>query len=52
MYFLNLNHNFFFFQDLIKYHRIDSNVETDALTKSEASRLIDKILSSYGRIME
>ena len=41
-----------YLQDLIKYHRIDSNVETDALTKSEASRLIDKILSSYGRIME
>ena len=41
-----------YLHDLIKYHRIDSNVETDALTKSEASRLIDKILSSYGRIME
>ena len=41
-----------YLQDLIKYHRIDSNVEIEALTKSEASRLIDRILSSYGKIME
>ena len=40
-----------YLQDLIKYHRIELNVEIDSLTKNEASREIDKILSTYGKIM-
>ena len=36
--------------DLIKYHRIDLDVPMDTLTKSEASRLIDKIILQHGRI--
>lgn len=36
--------------DLIKYHRIDIDVSIDSMTKSEASRMIDKILFTYGRI--
>lgn len=35
--------------ELMTYHKIVSDVEVDALTKSEASRMIDKILFSYGR---
>ena len=40
-----------YLQDLIKYHRIELNMEIDSLTKNEASREIDKILSTYGKIM-
>lgn len=40
-----------YLQDLIKYHKIDLNVEMESLTKNEASRLIDTILGSYGKIM-
>lgn len=36
--------------DLIKYHRIDFKTDINMMTKSEASRWIDKILSTYGRI--
>lgn len=36
--------------DLIKYHRIDFKIDINMMTKSEASRWIDKILSTYGRI--
>lgn len=36
--------------DLIKYHRIDFKQDINMMTKSEASRWIDKILSTYGRI--
>ncbi len=39
-----------YLQDLVKYHRIDLNVESDSLTKNEASRLIDTILGTYGKI--
>lgn len=39
-----------YLNDLIKYHRIDKNVEIDSLTKSEASRMIDHIILNYGRI--
>ena len=39
-----------YLQDLIKYHRIDLNVEAESLTKNEASRLIDTILGTYGKI--
>lgn len=36
--------------DLIKYHRINVDVSIDSMTKSEASRMIDKILFTYGKI--
>lgn len=38
-------------QELAKCHRIDFSVEVDSLTRNEASRVIDNILSSYGKIM-
>ncbi|MBS6159783.1 MAG: 3'-5' exoribonuclease [Firmicutes bacterium] len=40
-----------YLQDLVKYHRINLNVNPESLTKNEASRLIDEILSTYGKIM-
>lgn len=36
--------------DLIKYHKINKVQDIDLLTKSEASRLIDKIIFQYGRM--
>lgn len=38
-----------YLNDLIKYHRIECNVSYDNMTRSEASRMIDKILLEYGR---
>ncbi|MFQ7553274.1 MAG: 3'-5' exonuclease, partial [Blautia marasmi] len=38
-------------QELVKYHRIELSVDVESLTKNEASRLIDTILGSYGKIM-
>ncbi|MCD8022846.1 MAG: 3'-5' exonuclease [Lachnospiraceae bacterium] len=38
-----------YLRDLIKYHRIDANVNVDMLTKNEASRMIDKIILQYGK---
>ena len=35
---------------LLIYHRIESDIEIDSLTKGEASRMIDKIYAEYGRI--
>ncbi len=40
-----------YLRDLIKYHRIDSNVKIEQLTKNEASRMIDGIILQYGKIM-
>ncbi|HIS27364.1 MAG TPA: 3'-5' exoribonuclease [Candidatus Pullilachnospira intestinigallinarum] len=40
-----------YLKDLAKYHRIELDVEIDSLTKSEASRQIDRIIMNYGRIM-
>lgn len=37
-------------RDLIKYHRIESNVKIEALTRNEASRMIDNIISQYGKM--
>lgn len=37
--------------DLIKYHRIELAVQIDSLTKNEASRIIDKIILEYGKII-
>ncbi|MDY3919604.1 MAG: exonuclease domain-containing protein [Candidatus Limivivens sp.] len=36
--------------DLAKYHRIDLDVSVDSLTKSQASKMIDRIILNYGRI--
>ena len=38
-----------YLQDLVKYHRIDLTVQVDQITRSDASRMIDRILSQYGR---
>lgn len=35
---------------LLIYHRIESDIEIDSLTKGEASRMIDRIYAKYGRI--
>lgn len=35
--------------ELLSYHKIKADIEIDALTKSEASRMIDRILFNYGR---
>lgn len=35
---------------LLEYHKLDLGIETESLTKSEASRHIDKIILNYGRI--
>lgn len=40
-----------YLQDLVKYHKIELDKKIESLTKSEASKIIDGILSSYGRIM-
>ena len=39
-----------YLNDLVKYHKIELDVEIDSLTKNEASRKIDTIISQYGRI--
>ncbi len=36
-------------KDLTEYHKIELSVSLDSLTRNEASRLIDRILSQYGR---
>lgn len=36
-------------KDLAEYHKIKLSVSPDSLTRNEASRLIDRILSQYGR---
>lgn len=37
-------------QELLKYHRIEAPVQMDDLTRNEASRFTDQILSMYGRL--
>lgn len=37
--------------DLMKYHRIETNMCIEDMTKSEASRMIDHIILQYGRIL-
>lgn len=37
-------------QELLKYHKIKAPVQIDHLTRNEASRLTDEIISKYGRI--
>jgi DNA polymerase-3 subunit alpha (Gram-positive type) len=40
-----------YLRDLLKYHRIEKNVKIEMLTKNEASRMIDNIISQYGKMM-
>ena len=35
--------------ELISYHKISFDTDVESLTKSEASRMIDKIYAAYGR---
>lgn len=37
-------------KELMEYHKIEPEAEIESLTRSEASRMTDKILSKYGRI--
>ena len=39
-----------YLNDLLKYHRIETNIRIEDMTKSEASRMIDKIILNYGRM--
>lgn len=39
-------------RELIKYHRIDITVQIDHLSRNEVSRMTDKIISQYGRIVK
>lgn len=38
-----------YLNDLIKYHKIKCNVSFEQMSKSEASRMIDKIILEYGK---
>lgn len=37
-------------KELAAYHQLELKIEAESLTKSEASRLTDKILAAYGKI--
>jgi DNA polymerase-3 subunit alpha (Gram-positive type) len=39
-----------YLNDLLKYHRIEPNIPIEEMTRSEASRMIDRIILQYGRI--
>lgn len=39
-----------YLNDLLKYHRIDTDIAIVSLTKNEASRMIDGIILNHGRI--
>ena len=39
-----------YLNDLLKYHKITLEMSVDSLTKNEASRMIDRIISEHGRI--
>ncbi|MCC8026983.1 MAG: 3'-5' exonuclease [Clostridium sp.] len=39
-----------YLRDLAKCHRIDITVQIDAMSRSEVSRMIDNIISQYGRM--
>lgn len=39
-----------YLNDLLKYHKIELNIRIEELTKSEASRMIDRVLLQYGKI--
>ena len=37
-------------QELVKYHRIELPVQIEHLSRNEASRIKDKIISQFGRM--
>lgn len=39
-----------FLNAILSFHKLEGKYETEGLTKSEASRLIDKLLLKYGRV--
>lgn len=39
-----------YLNELAKYHKIEINSDLESLTRSEASRLIDKLILQYGRM--
>lgn len=39
-----------YLMDLVKYHKIECDTDTENLSKSEASKLIDSIILNYGMI--
>lgn len=39
-------------QELLKYHKINLTVQIDYMTRNEVSRMTDKIISQYGRIIK
>ena len=39
-------------RDLLKYHKINLAVQIDYMTRNEVSRMTDKIISQYGRIIK
>ena len=41
-----------YLKDLMVYHKIEMNFNIDELSKNEASKKIDKILSEKGRIFD
>lgn len=40
-----------YLNDLVKYHKIEMDIQVEDLTKSEASRMIDRIILQYGKIL-
>lgn len=40
-----------YLNDLLKYHKIETDICIDNMTKSEASRMIDQIILQHGRII-
>lgn len=41
-----------YLKDLTEYHKIELGADIDSLTRNEASRMTDKILTKYGRLPE
>lgn len=39
-------------RELVKYHRINLSVQIDSLSRNEVSRITDKIISKYGRMIK
>ena len=40
-----------YLNDLLKYHRIDTNIRIEDMSRSEASRMIDQMILQYGRMI-
>lgn len=40
-----------YLNDLLKYHKIESAIRIEDMSRSEASRMIDRIILEYGRII-